>query len=80
MTLTTPPSASAPYTADAESERISIRSTALSGIEFRSTAAEPVKGLPGTRRPLTITAVRSDPRPRRLTNAIWPKLEPDLSR
>ena len=80
MMLTTPPKASVPYTAEALSVRISTRSMAVSGIEFRSTAAVPVKGLPGTRRPLISTAVRSAPRPRKLINAIWPKLEPDRSR
>ena len=80
MKLITPPKASAPYTADAESVRISILSTAESGIELMSTADDPVNGLPGTRRPLIKTAVLPGPSPRRSTSAICPKDVPERSR
>ena len=65
--LTTPAMASEPYTAEAPSLRISRRSMAAAGIEFRSTELfAPVP--PGTkRRPLRSTRVRFAPRPRRLT-------------
>ncbi len=65
--LTTPAMASDPYSAEAPSLRISMRSIDAVGMEFRSTdASAPVP--PGTnRRPLTSTNVRAVPRPRRLT-------------
>src|SRR5260221_6618494 len=70
MMLITPAIASEPYTAEEPSLRISIRSTALSGIELR------LKPLPwptfgsaygagATRRPLSSTRVATEPRPRR---------------
>ena len=66
MMFTTPAMASEPYTAEAPSLRISMRSTEAVGMEFRSTeASAPVP--PGTmRRPLRSTRVRAEPRPRRL--------------
>src|SRR5882672_11895382 len=64
MMFTTPAMASEPYTAEAPSFRISMRSIAAVGMEFRSTDVfAPVP--PGTmRRPLRSTRVRSEPRPR----------------
>src|SRR5215470_14085838 len=59
--------ASEPYTAEAPSFKISMRSTAEVGSEFRSTdESAPVP--PATnRRPFNNTSVRAEPRPRRLT-------------
>src|SRR5690606_17488369 len=74
MMLTTPPIASEPYRADAPSDRISIRSTAASGMVLRS-AFSPVEGAYGTRRPSTSTRVRSEPMPRRSMSAVaWAEL------
>src|SRR5690606_11595611 len=79
MTLTTPPMASEPYSAEAPSERISMRSTAASGMVLRS-ALLPVDGAYGTRRPSTSTRVRSEPMPRRSMSAVaWAEL-PDCGR
>ena len=65
MKLTTPVTASAPYTADAPPVSTSTRSTSFIGIEPTSTEAEPCTP-PTWRRPLTRTSVLLEPRPRRL--------------
>src|SRR5687768_4998232 len=65
MMLTTPPIASEPYTADAPSDRISMRSTAASGMALRSVPLEADIGFVGARRPSIRTRVRPEPTPRR---------------
>ncbi len=67
MKLTTPPTASAPYTADAPPEMTSTREMADEGIEFTSTTIVGLIGIP--RLPLISTRFRFGPRPRRLTVA-----------
>ena len=72
MTLTTPATASAPYTADAPSFSTSRRSIAATGIVLMSTklvVMDSANELIATRRPLTSTSVASAPRPRRLIEA-----------
>ena len=69
MMLTTPPMASEPYTAEAPSDRISMRSTAASGMAFRSEPEDAACGAVGVRRPSIRTSVRPEPRPRRSTLA-----------
>ena len=63
--LTTPAIASEPYTAEAPSDKISIRSTAAIGIEFKSCEL-PVEGDLGKRRPSTKISEREAPKPRKL--------------
>ncbi len=76
MKLTTPATASAPYTAEAPPVRTSTRSTRGVGMKFRSAATAEVLvsdavGLPACRRrPSISTTVRTAPRPRRLTVAV----------
>src|SRR5512146_2532866 len=69
--LTTPATASAPYTADAPPVRTSTRSTRAIGMLLRSAELAPMWLLvasPGIRRrPLISTNVRCGPKPRRLT-------------
>ena len=65
--LTTPASASAPYTADAPPVIVSTRSMAADGIVFKSTISEAFTGC--ARRPSTSTSVRFAPMPRRFTLA-----------
>src|SRR5258708_30415919 len=77
MKLTTPATASAPYTAEAPPVRMSTRSTSEVGTKFRSAATAEIDevGLPPiSRRPSISTRVRAEPRPRRLTVAV--PLEP----
>ena len=77
MKLTTPATASAPYTAEAPPVRMSTRSTSEVGMKFRSAETAPIDevGLPPiSRRPSISTRVRDEPRPRRLTVAV--PLEP----
>ncbi len=66
--LTTPASASAPYTADAPPVIVSTRSMAAEGIVFKSTISAAFAGC--ARRPSTSTSVRFAPIPRRFTLAI----------
>lgn len=66
MKLTTPATASAPYTALAPPVSTSTRSTRIRGMEPISTADVPCNP-PTWRRPSTSTSVRSTPRPRRLS-------------
>jgi hypothetical protein len=72
MKLTTPATASAPYTADAPPVSTSTRSINAAGIWFKSgDAAAFCVGSPGIRRRLfTSTSVRCEPRLRRLTLAV----------
>src|SRR3989344_1389166 len=73
MKLTTPPTAAAPYTAEAPPVRTSTRSIRAEGMKLMSAASEPprVFGVPGIRRrPSIRTWVRVAPRPRRLTVAV----------
>src|SRR5678816_1454480 len=72
MKLTTPATASAPYTADAPPVSTSTRSISAAGIWFKSgDAAAFCVGSPGIRRRLfTSTRVRCEPRLRRLTLAV----------
>ena len=63
--LTTPASASAPYTAEAPPVIVSTRSMAADGIVFKSTISAAFAGC--ARRPSTSTSVRFAPMPRRLT-------------
>src|SRR5690554_5926083 len=79
ITLITPPIASEPYTAEAPSERISIRSIAPIGIEFKS-CEEPVEGDMVKRRPSTNTKVRPAPKPRISTLLTPCAVEPDVGR
>ena len=65
MKLTTPPTASAPYTAEAPPEITSTRWMAPEGIEFVSTTIVGLTGI--ARRPLMSTRFRFAPRPRKLT-------------
>jgi hypothetical protein len=74
MKLTTPPTASVPYTAEAPSRSTSTRSMAPNGMAFRSTAeGEALKppmlpnGWTASRRPFSSTSVELAPRPRRFT-------------
>ena len=70
--MTTPATASAPYTAEAPSFSTSRRSIAATGIVLMSTklvVMDSANELIATRRPLTSTSVASAPRPRRLTDA-----------
>ncbi len=70
--LTTPATASEPYTAEAPSLSTSTRSIAATGIELMSTKLVVMfsaNELIATRRPLTSTSVASAPRPRRLMEA-----------
>src|SRR3954451_9303066 len=70
MKLTTPETASAPYTDEAPPVRTSTRLISDDGMKLMS-ATEPWRGSPGCRRrPLTSTRVRCDPRPRRFTDAV----------
>ena len=62
MKLTTPATASLPYTADAPSFSTSTRSIIVIGIVAMSTALLPAAG--ATRRPLISTSVRAAPSPR----------------
>ena len=64
MKLTTPVTASAPYTADAPPVSTSTDLINLTGIEPTSTAAEPADP-PTWRRPLTKVRVRFAPKPRK---------------
>ena len=57
MMLITPATASEPYTADAPSRRISIRSTIAIGIRDVSAAAPEEELVPGIRRPSNNTSV-----------------------
>ena len=67
--LTTPATASEPYTADAPSLSTSMRSIAASGIVFKSTAeSAPVPEFT-ILRPFTKTKVRLMPSPRKLIRA-----------
>src|SRR3954449_11638527 len=69
MKLTTPATASAPYTDEAPPVRTSTRLISDDGMKLMS-ATEPWRGSPGCRRlPLTRPGERGDPRPRRLTDA-----------
>ncbi len=61
--MTTPDTASAPYSAEAPPVTTSTRSTRLLGMLFRSTV--PCELLGTNRRPSTSTSVRLAPRPRR---------------
>src|SRR3954470_12134230 len=73
MKLTTPATASAPYTADAPPVRMSTRSTSEVGMKLRSAETEAIDevGLPPIRRrPSISTRVRLGPRPRRFTVAV----------
>src|SRR3569833_1764311 len=73
MKLTTPATASAPYTAEAPPVSTSTRSTRAVGMKFRSAATGAMEdvGLPAMRRlPSISTRVRLGPRPRRLTVAV----------
>src|SRR5690606_6914636 len=79
MMFTTPPIASEPYTADAPSDRISIRSTAAIGIAFKSCEL-PVEGDLGKRRPSTKINERSAPKPRKSTCEIACAELPDCGR
>src|SRR5690606_34729510 len=67
MMLTTPAIASEPYSAEAPSVRISMRSTALAGIVLRSTAADTPEAEDSLtqRKPSTRIRVRLAPRLRR---------------
>ena len=72
MTFTTPATASEPYTAEAPSFNISIRSIAATGILLISTKEFTIpsaKALLATRRPLISTSVASAPKPLRLIAA-----------
>ena len=64
MKLTTPATASAPYTAEAPPVITSTRSIHSTGMVLTSTAEEP-EVAPTWRRPLTSTSVREVPMPRR---------------
>ena len=66
MKLTTPPTASAPYTADAPPVISSTRWIAAAGIMFVSTNIAALVGC--ARLPSISTRLRFGPRPRRLTN------------
>ena len=69
MKLTTPPTASAPYTDEAPPVSTSTRLISWAGMKLRSGTGLPVS--PGwRRRPLTSTRLRLEPRPRRLTVAV----------
>ena len=68
MKLTTPDTASEPYTVVAPPVTISTRSIRLCGSVFTSTWLLRPAG--ARRRPLSITSVRLEPRPRRLTAAL----------
>ena len=79
--FTTPPTASAPYTADAESDSTSTRSTAANGIVFRSNAFEATLTAEGTvRRPLISISVESTPSPRNSANCAPPCRNVSLKR
>jgi hypothetical protein len=77
--LTTPAMASEPYCAAAPSRRISMRSMALGGMAFRSTAVEPrptvpltlTSALPCRRLPLSSTSSWSGARPRSVAGRTW---------
>src|SRR3546814_9836493 len=73
MVLTTPATASEPYSAEAPSRSTSMRCTAPSGIwlmldDSRGTAPAEI-GCGAMRRPLSNTRVLPEPMPRRLTEA-----------
>ena len=73
MMLTTPATASVPYTADAPSFSTSTCLIIDTGIVFKSTVdAAPVPELI-IRRPFTSTRVRCAPKPRRSTRALPPE-------
>ena len=67
MKLTTPATASAPYTAAAPPEMISTRSMSAAGIVLTSTTAPAVEPMP--RRPSISTRLRLMPRPRKSMKA-----------
>ena len=69
--LTTPATASAPYTADAPPVTRSIRSSRATGMALVSTRPDKSEGT--ARRPLINTSVRCGPRPRRSIVAIPPE-------
>ena len=79
MMLITPAIASEPYTAEAPSDKISIRSTAAIGIEFKSCEL-PVEGDLGKRRPSTKINERSAPKPRKFTEEVPCAELPDCGR
>ncbi len=80
VVVITPPMASEPYTAEAPSLRISIRSTIARGMVLRSTPVPWVTGESTARRPSMRISDREEPNPRRLTSA-WPwKVLPEVSR
>ena len=66
MMLITPATAEEPYTAEAPSRKISIRSTIDIGISDVSAEAPEDELVPGIRRPSSNTKVASEPRPRKL--------------
>jgi len=69
MKLTTPATASAPYTDDAPPVSTSTRLTSAEGMKLMSDTG--ARGSPGwSRRPLIRTSVRVTPRPRKLTVAM----------
>src|SRR3546814_6391839 len=77
MVLTTPATASEPYSAEAPSRSTSMRCTAPSGIwlmldDSRGTAPAEI-GCGAMRRPLSNTRVLPEPMPRRLTEAASPR-------
>ena len=85
MTFTTPDTASAPYTADAPSRRISTRSIMALGTNVRSTAwFASASAKLATRLPLTKMSTRSGPKLRRSTEVEPPPdstldwLKPDV--
>ena len=66
MMLITPATAAEPYTAEAPSRKISIRSTIAIGIREVSADAPEEVLVPGIRRPSNSTRVASEPKPRKL--------------
>ncbi len=71
MKLTTPATASAPYTDEAPPVSTSTRLISADGMKLMSGTLPPAVGSPGCRRrPLISTRVRFAPRPRRLTVAV----------
>src|SRR5450830_1137301 len=76
MKLTTPATASLPYTPEAPSLRISTRSMADRGMALTLTELPSLPAKAARRRPLTSTRVRAEPRPRREMDDRPPVLVP----
>src|SRR3546814_13816975 len=81
MVLTTPATASEPYSAEAPSRSTSMRCTAPSGIwlmldDSRGTAPAEI-GCGAMRRPLSNTSVLPEPLPSRFTEEAYPRASLD---